>query len=107
MTAENIKTSWVREMFDPTLNGVMAQVDAGKIVLPAMQRPFVWNDDRIAKLIDSLLRGFPLGTTLLWKTATIQRFRRVGGLFGNVAIDLAQIRRARGGGDRAAEQPEG
>lgn len=63
-------------MFDPTLNGVMAQVDAGKIVLPAMQRPFVWKEDRITKLIDSLLRGFPLGTTLLWKTSSIQRFRR-------------------------------
>ena len=63
-------------MFDPTLNGVMAQVEAGRIVLPAMQRPFVWKDDRIAKLIDSLLRGFPIGTALLWKTATMQRFRR-------------------------------
>ena len=63
-------------MFDPTLNGVMAQVDAGKIVLPAMQRPFVWKEDRITKLVDSLLRGSPLGTALLWKTATMQRFRR-------------------------------
>jgi hypothetical protein len=60
-------------MFDPTLNGVMAQIEAGKIVLPAMQRPFVWKDDRITKLIDSMLRGFP---ALLWKTATMQRFRR-------------------------------
>lgn len=54
----------------------MAQIDAGKIVLPAMQRPFVWKEDRITKLIDSMLRGFPLGTALLWKTATMQRFRR-------------------------------
>ncbi len=63
-------------MFNPTLNGVMAQVEAGKIVLPAMQRPFVWKEARITQLIDSLLRGFPLGTALLWKTATMQRFRR-------------------------------
>ena len=63
-------------MFDPTLNGVIAQVEAGKIVLPAMQRPFVWKDDRITKLIDSLLRDFPIGTVLLWKTAKMQRFRR-------------------------------
>lgn len=63
-------------MFDPTLNGVLAQVEAGKIVLPAMQRPFVWKEDRITKLVDSMLRGFPLGTALLWKTATMQRFRR-------------------------------
>ena len=34
-------------MFDPTLNGVIAQIESGKIVLPAMQRPFVWKDDRL------------------------------------------------------------
>lgn len=62
-------------MFDPTLNGIIAQIEAGKIVLPAMQRPFVWKDDRIARLIDSLLRGFPIGTALLWKTSIMQRFR--------------------------------
>lgn len=63
-------------MFDPTLNGVLAQIDSGRVVLPAMQRPFVWQDERITRLIDSLLRGFPLGTALLWKTGTVQRFRR-------------------------------
>ena len=63
-------------MFDPTLNGILAQLDAGKIVLPAMQRPFVWDQERIIRLIDSLMREFPLGTALLWKTSTMQRFRR-------------------------------
>lgn len=63
-------------MFETTLTGVIAQVEAGKIVLPAMQRPFVWRDDRITRLIDSLLREFPLGTALLWKTSSIHRYRR-------------------------------
>jgi len=62
-------------MFDPTLNGLMAQIESKKIVLPAMQRPFVWKEDRVTRLVDSLLRGFPLGTALLWKTLTMQRFR--------------------------------
>jgi hypothetical protein len=62
-------------MFDPTLNGIIAQIEAGRIVLPAMQRPFVWKDDRISRLVDSLLRGFPIGTALLWKTSLMQRFR--------------------------------
>ena len=62
-------------MFDPTVKGLMAQVDAKKIVLPAMQRPFVWKEDRVTRLVDSLLRGFPLGTALLWKTSSMQRFR--------------------------------
>lgn len=63
-------------MFDPTLNGILAQLESSKIVLPAMQRPFVWDQERIVRLVDSLLRGFPIGTTLLWKTKSMQRFRR-------------------------------
>jgi hypothetical protein len=42
-----------------------------------MQRPFVWREDRIYRLVDSLLRGFPIGALMLWKTSTVQRFRRL------------------------------
>jgi len=59
-----------------SLKSVISMINEGKIVLPAMQRPFVWREDRITKLVDSLLRGFPLGMALLWKTHTMQRFRR-------------------------------
>ena len=64
-------------MLDPTLFGLLSQVDHDDIVLPAMQRPFVWKEDRIYRLIDSLLRGFPIGAVMLWKTGTVQRFRRL------------------------------
>jgi hypothetical protein len=64
-------------MLDPTLFGLLSQVDKDEIVLPAMQRPFVWKEDRICKLIDSLMRGFPIGAVMLWRTNTVQRFRRL------------------------------
>jgi uncharacterized protein with ParB-like and HNH nuclease domain len=64
-------------MLDPTLFGLLSQVEKDDIVLPAMQRPFVWNDQRIYRLIDSLLRGFPIGAVMLWRTSQIQRFRRL------------------------------
>jgi uncharacterized protein with ParB-like and HNH nuclease domain len=64
-------------MLDPTLFGLLSQVDRDDIVLPAMQRPFVWKDDRIRRLVDSLLRGFPIGALMLWKTSTVQRYRRL------------------------------
>jgi hypothetical protein len=63
-------------MFDPTLYGLISQVEMDKVVLPAMQRPFVWSEDRMIRLVDSLLRGFPLGAILLWKTNTAQRYRK-------------------------------
>lgn len=64
-------------MLDPTLYGLLSQIEKDKIVLPAMQRPFVWKEDRIYRLIDSLLRGFPIGAVMLWRTKTIQRYRRI------------------------------
>jgi uncharacterized protein with ParB-like and HNH nuclease domain len=64
-------------MIEQTLIGLLSHVDHDNIVLPAMQRPFVWKEDRIYRLIDSLLRGFPIGAVMLWKTSTVQRFRRL------------------------------
>lgn len=65
-----------RLMLDISLKGILAQIDQGNIVLPAMQRPFVWQEERIARLIDSLLRGFPLGSVMMWRTNKIQRYRK-------------------------------
>jgi hypothetical protein len=75
-------------MLDPTLFGLLSQVEQNEIVLPAMQRPFVWNDERIYRLIDSLLRGFPIGAVMLWRTSQIQRFRR---LPRDLDIDVQEI----------------
>jgi hypothetical protein len=67
----------ITAMLDPTLFGLLSQVERDEIVLPAMQRPFVWKEDRIYRLVDSLLRGFPIGALMLWRTTTVQRFRRL------------------------------
>ena len=34
-------------------------------VLPLAQRAFVWRDTQITRLVDSLLKGFPVGSLLL------------------------------------------
>ncbi len=43
-------------------------IDNGDIVLPAIQRDFVWDEDRIYLFLDSILRGYPVGIALLWET---------------------------------------
>lgn len=37
-----------------------------KYFLPHIQRSFVWKEDQIIRLFDSLLRGYPIGTFLFW-----------------------------------------
>lgn len=36
--------------------------------LPNIQRPFVWKEDQIERLFDSILREYPIGSLLVWKT---------------------------------------
>jgi hypothetical protein len=41
-------------------------VAEGRYGLPEFQRTFVWDDDRVLRLWDSLFRGFPVGQIMLW-----------------------------------------
>jgi uncharacterized protein with ParB-like and HNH nuclease domain len=47
---------------------LITQIDNKELVLPAIQREFVWEEDRITKLFDSIMRSYPLGIVLLWET---------------------------------------
>ena len=54
-------------------------VDTGQIRIPQFQREFIWNKVQTAKLIDSIIKGFPVGTFILWKTAEPMRTVRAIG----------------------------
>lgn len=49
----------------------------GRIVIPEFQREYVWKKSRAPKLIDSLYRGFPISSLLLWEGSDDTRSRRV------------------------------
>lgn len=44
------------------------EIDSGQIKLPMFQREFVWDKEQSARLIDSILKGYPIGTFIFWKT---------------------------------------
>lgn len=46
-----------------------------EIVLPAIQRDFVWDENRIEKLLDSIMRSYPIGIVLLWETYNDIQYR--------------------------------
>lgn len=49
------------------------EVEKGFIKLPQFQRDFVWSLQSTAKLLDSILKGFPIGTFILWETTESMR----------------------------------
>jgi hypothetical protein len=47
---------------------VLNAIELGRIKIPQFQRDFVWTKEKSAKLLDSILKGYPIGTFILWKT---------------------------------------
>ena len=50
-----------------TIAATLGQIERHEIVLPAIQREFVWQPEQIYNLFDSLMQGYPFGTFLYWK----------------------------------------
>jgi hypothetical protein len=48
----------------------------GRIVIPEFQREYVWKRSKAPQLVDSLYRGFPISSLLLWESKEDTRSRR-------------------------------
>ncbi len=47
---------------------VIEHVMSGSLRIPAFQRGFVWDAERVAFLMDSIYKGYPFGAAILWRT---------------------------------------
>jgi hypothetical protein len=52
------------------INTILDQIDLGSIGLPKFQRGYVWNRHQVRNLMYSLYRKFPIGSLIVWKTAS-------------------------------------
>ncbi|MBI9076253.1 MAG: DUF262 domain-containing protein, partial [Desulfatibacillum sp.] len=60
---------------------LISEIQKGIIKIPKFQRDFVWSIDKTAKLLDSILKGYPIGTFILWQTdERINDIKNVGNL---------------------------
>ena len=56
-------------------------VKRGLIKIPQFQRNFIWSKEKAASLMDSIIKGYPIGTMILWKTKeTLRSVRNLGGV---------------------------
>lgn len=53
---------------DMSVSTLLERVGNRDIRLPEIQRDYVWKSNQIAWLLDSLYRGYPSGTLLLWES---------------------------------------
>lgn len=48
------------------VDDLLGWINQGRVGLPEMQRPFVWNSAKVRDLIDSLYNGYPIGYIVTW-----------------------------------------
>lgn len=52
---------------DRPIGQLVSNVVEGRVGLPDLQCPFVWKDSDVRDLLDSMLRGYPIGYCILWE----------------------------------------
>ena len=50
-----------------TIEKTLDEIQHNNLVLPAIQREFVWKPEQIYRLFDSIMQGYPFGTLLYWR----------------------------------------
>ncbi len=50
------------------LSELLESIEKGQLILPEIQRDFVWSRRNVLLLFDSLYKGLPIGHMLVWKT---------------------------------------
>lgn len=51
-----------------SIRDLVKQVMSGRIQLPEIQRRYVWKPEKVRALVDSIYKGYPSGSILLWET---------------------------------------
>jgi len=48
------------------IDKLISRVSESDIKIPAFQRHFVWDQEQVIELLDSIYRDYPIGSILLW-----------------------------------------
>ncbi len=59
----NVRVKTIREL-------IKNEIPSGKYWLPSFQRGYVWDPENIKDLLDSIVKNYPIGATILWKPST-------------------------------------
>lgn len=65
--------------------------ESGGYWLPNIQRQFVWSEEQICKLFDSVMRRYPISTMLAWRTKSKIKYRRFPSICKSDASPVSQF----------------
>lgn len=60
-----------------TIREAIENIDQNKYLLPAIQRKFVWQPQQIEMLFDSIMRGYPINSLMMWEITSDEIKKRL------------------------------
>ena len=54
------------------LKSIIDEVESGKLGLPELQRGYVWKAPKVRELLDSMMKGYPIGYLMIWDSSDSQ-----------------------------------
>jgi len=84
-----------KELFDnipSKVSDLLSDVKNGRIGLPDLQRPFVWKDNKVRELLDSMMKGYPIGYIMLWESPADYDEKKSGiGINGKIYTEPKEL----------------
>src|SRR5579884_1872819 len=69
-----------------SIESLVKDIEEGKLLLPEMQRGFVWKSTQVRDLFDSLYNDYPSGQLLVWETDELPSGNRKTSLGGLASV---------------------
>ena len=76
----------------PLLKDLLAEIEQGRYAVPEIQRPFVWTNSQVRELFESIYKGYPIGSIIVWEPAA-EIFEEYSDLFRALSKELEDRRR--------------
>ena len=75
---------------DYSVEQILGLIRSKSIVIPEIQRPFVWRNIQVRDLLDSLYKGYPTGYIILWQNHGVKLKNGAVSTGQNILIDGQQ-----------------
>ncbi len=79
-------------MTSPLLRDLLTEIEQGRYAVPEIQRPYVWTNPQVRELFESIYKGYPIGSIIVWEPAP-EIFEEYGDLFRAFSKELEDRRR--------------
>ncbi|EMQ2087917.1 DUF262 domain-containing protein [Salmonella enterica subsp. enterica] len=72
------------------IDKLINRINNGEIKIPAFQRGYVWKQNQIIELLESVKKQYPIGSILLWEASQKEKLRSTRNIAGYIIPDKGE-----------------